>query len=184
MSQNVRIAGVDYPAVPSVTIPKTGGGNASFTDVSDTTAIASDVASGKYFYTASGVKTEGTSSGGGGGGEITQDANGYLVLSPTGGGGGGGSLTKLGTLTISASPSVIILGGIWDTSNGMKTNPGIGYASTQIDLYVAEGDTSAKFVLMDSLVPVTGHTTLSGSISKSGTYQFVMTGDASLTYYN
>lgn len=36
-------------------------------DISDTTAVASDVASGKYFYTAAGVKTAGTSSGGGGG---------------------------------------------------------------------------------------------------------------------
>ena len=36
-------------------------------DISDTTATASDVASGKYFYTSAGVKTEGTASGGGGG---------------------------------------------------------------------------------------------------------------------
>ena len=32
-------------------------------DISDTTAVASDVASGKYFYTAGGVKTAGTASG-------------------------------------------------------------------------------------------------------------------------
>lgn len=33
-------------------------------DITDTTAVASDVAAGKYFYTADGVKTEGTNSGG------------------------------------------------------------------------------------------------------------------------
>ena len=51
--------------MPAVTLPKTGGGTASFTDVTDTTASASDVASGKYFYTSAGVRTEGTGSGGG-----------------------------------------------------------------------------------------------------------------------
>lgn len=35
-------------------------------DISDTTAVAEDVAQGKYFYTADGTKAEGTSSGGGG----------------------------------------------------------------------------------------------------------------------
>ena len=66
MAQNITLLGASYSAVPSVTLPKTGGGTASFTDVTDTTATASDVASGKYFYTASGVRTQGTASGGGG----------------------------------------------------------------------------------------------------------------------
>ena len=66
MAQNITLLGASYSNVPAVTLPKTGGGTASFTDVTDTTATASDVASGKYFYDASGTRTQGTSSGGGG----------------------------------------------------------------------------------------------------------------------
>ena len=66
MAQNITLWGASYSAVPSVKLPKTGGGTASFTDVTDTTAAASDVASGKYFYTSAGVRTQGTNSGGGG----------------------------------------------------------------------------------------------------------------------
>lgn len=57
-------------------------------DITDTTAVASDVAAGKYFYDAAGVKTLGTASGGGG--EPTsiqvyleQDEDGYLLLTDT-----------------------------------------------------------------------------------------------------
>ena len=70
MSQNITLLGASYSAVPAVTLPKTGGGSATFTDVTDTTAAAADVASGKYFYTAAGVRTQGTNSGGGGASNI------------------------------------------------------------------------------------------------------------------
>lgn len=72
MAQNITLMGASYSAVPAVTLPKTGGGTASFTDVTDTTAAAADVASGKYFYTSDGVRTQGTSSGGGGESKNTQ----------------------------------------------------------------------------------------------------------------
>lgn len=65
MAQNITIMGASYSDVPSVLLPKTGGGTASFVDVTGTTAAASDVASGKLFYTALGVLTTGTASGGG-----------------------------------------------------------------------------------------------------------------------
>lgn len=64
MAQNITLMGASYSAVPGVQLPKTGGGTALFTDVTDTTAGAADVATGKYFYTAAGVRTEGTNSGG------------------------------------------------------------------------------------------------------------------------
>lgn len=89
MAQNVTIAGASYSDVPSIQVPKTGSGTATFYDISDTTASAADVAAGKYFYTAAGVKTEGTGSGGSGGEPsnmqiyIEQDEDGYLLLTDT-----------------------------------------------------------------------------------------------------
>lgn len=66
MAQNISLWGASYSAVPSVKLPKTGGGTASFVDVTPTTASASDVASGKIFFAADGTQTTGTASGGGG----------------------------------------------------------------------------------------------------------------------
>lgn len=66
MSQNITLQGASYSDVPAVELPKTGGGTATFTDVTDTTATAADVSNTKYFYTSAGVRTQGTNSGGGG----------------------------------------------------------------------------------------------------------------------
>lgn len=66
MAQNVTVAGASYTAVPAVDLPKTGGGTATFTDTSPTTAVESDVATGKIFFKADGSQATGTASGGGG----------------------------------------------------------------------------------------------------------------------
>lgn len=71
MTQNITLMGASYTDVPACTLPKTGGGMARFTDVTDTTAVAADVASGKYFYTSTGVRTLGAASGGGGTDHLT-----------------------------------------------------------------------------------------------------------------
>lgn len=60
MAQNVVINGVTYQNVPEVDMPKSGGGTAKFTDITDTTATAGDVLSSKYFYTSGGTKTQGS----------------------------------------------------------------------------------------------------------------------------
>ena len=85
MAQSVNLWGATYSDVPALDVPKTGGGTARFTDTTPTTAIESDVASGKVFIKADGSLATGTGSGGGGG-SVTQDANGYIVLPSTGGG--------------------------------------------------------------------------------------------------
>jgi hypothetical protein len=59
MAQNITIAGVQYPDVPSVNFAKTGGGTAPFFDVSDTTALAADVRAGKIFHLANGDSATG-----------------------------------------------------------------------------------------------------------------------------
>ena len=63
MSQNITLLGASYTDVPSVQLPKTGGGLASFDDTTDADALASDIAQGKTAY-VNGVKLTGTGSGG------------------------------------------------------------------------------------------------------------------------
>lgn len=116
MAQNITLLGANYSAVPQVRLPKTGGGTADFTDVTDTTATASDVASGKYFYTSSGVKTQGTSSGGG----ASNIVQGEFTTGSSGG--------TTGTFTIPYAGSgypislmVVVKGGAYNNSSSGDT---------------------------------------------------------------
>ena len=83
MSQTISLMGATYSNVPAVQLPKSPSGTATFTDVTDTTAAASDVASGKYFYTSAGVRTQGTSSGSGGSSNWTLIKSGTLTVNTT-----------------------------------------------------------------------------------------------------
>jgi len=60
MAQNITIMGGSYSDVPAVNLPKTGGGTATFTDVSDTTATDGFVADGEIYYKSSGDRSVGT----------------------------------------------------------------------------------------------------------------------------
>lgn len=64
MAQNITLLNASYSDVPAVTLPKTGGGTAKFTDVTPTTATDADVASGKVYFKADGTQSTGTNAGG------------------------------------------------------------------------------------------------------------------------
>ena len=140
MAQNITLMGASYSAVPSVNLPKTGGGTASFTDVTDTTATASDVASGKYFYTASGVRTQGTSSGGGGASNIVEGTF------TTGSSAGAHSISL--PYTGSGYPiacMVFIATGAYDSSNTSWYNSVQRYAVGQWTMHKSVQDTAPTY---------------------------------------
>lgn len=65
MAQEIMVAGAIYEGVPSVRLPDSNGVFHPFTDTSDTTAVAADVAQGKTFHLADGSAATGTAAGGG-----------------------------------------------------------------------------------------------------------------------
>jgi len=63
MAQNISLMGASYPNVPSVRLPKTGGGQATFVDVTGATLSSSDgnkVLTGQTAYGNDGNKIIGT----------------------------------------------------------------------------------------------------------------------------
>lgn len=159
--QDITLMGATYLDVPAVELPKTGGGTASFTDVTDTTAVASDVAQGKYFYLANGTKVAGTSTGGGGGGYVTQDQDGYIVLPPDGDGGGE---------SITVEPLSV-------TQNGTYTAPS-GKAYSPVTVNVSGGGTSdfKRFIERTTTNPA-----LPSDLTSIGSYAFAHYTNLALT---
>ena len=115
-ARNISLLGATYSNVPGVTLPVSGGGSATFYEVSDTTAAAADVATGKYFYTASGVKTQGTNSGGGGDSKNAQVVQGTTRTTSS-------TLTAIGAeLTVSKTGTYdVYWSGVRTTTSGSYT---------------------------------------------------------------
>lgn len=84
MAQEVMIAGALFSNVPSIKVPDSNNVFHSFVDPSDTTATASDVASGKYFYASDGTRTLGTKTDQGVSVTETSDSHGGTIIEITG----------------------------------------------------------------------------------------------------
>lgn len=83
MAQEVTLMGATYSDVPSILLPDSNSTLHQFTDVTGTTATASDVASGKVFFASDGTQTTGTASGGGGSSSWTLVASTSYQVSTT-----------------------------------------------------------------------------------------------------
>lgn len=177
MAQNITLMGASYSAVPSVLLPKTGGGTASFVDVTDTTASAADVASGKYFYAADGTRTLGTASGGGG--------SSFELLSSS-------ELTVKTTSTSAASAGTVALGSsaytkdkiIWVNirdKSGKRAGYFYGSDAFFVNYYKADGLTSTLSVPAIVLYRYTTSSALAATAGQYGVYGYSINSSGTLT---
>lgn len=177
MAQNITLLGANYSAVPSVILPKTGGGSASFVDITDTTAAASDVASGKYFYTADGTRTLGTASGGGG--------SSFELLSSS-------ELTVKTTSTSAASAGTVALGSsaytkdkiIWVNirdKSGKRAGYFFGSDAFFVNYYKADGLTTTISVPAVLCMRYTTSSALAATAGQYGVYGYSINSSGTLT---
>ena len=170
--------GATYSDVPAVQLPKSTSGTATFTDVTDTTAVASDVASGKYFYTAAGVRTQGTASGGGGGSNWTLVKSGTLTVNTTSTSAGSAGTISCGSGAWTAGDI------IWVHIRGQSgKRAGYFYGSDAIFLnYRAKnGSTSADSVPAIQYIRVDSGGTYTCATGSYGVYAYSLASDGTLT---
>ena len=131
-------------------------GSSTLIDISDTTATASDVASGKYFYTAAGQKVQGTAS------------SGSIVISDTTDSHGGTIKTITTGQTLNLQSKTVT-----PTSSQQTITPDTGYNGLS---EVIVGAVSGGYIAQDAnghiVLPPTGDipTLISKTVTQNGTY--------------
>lgn len=135
-------------------------------DISDTTATASDVASGKYFYTASGVKTQGTGSGGGSNWTLLTTKNITLSTSST-------TASDIDTINLTLSdyndPQIILWIHIRDTE-GKRAGYWYGHDAFVSNYSLADGSNNSFSIFGRVTYGVGSTGKYTGSASTYGIY--------------
>lgn len=186
MAQNVSLWGASYSNVPSIEVPKTGGGTAQFDDttIDSGAAGAADITLNKKAW-VNGVLLTGTNQGGGGteAGTVTQDANGFLVLDDDSGGKVDPSDATATVADILYPKTAYVSGGKVTGSIATKTSADLqasgatvtvpaGYYASQATKSVASGSaTPAASISATGATVTAGTNTLTFSKSVSNTPQ-------------
>ena len=150
MAQNVVINGVTYSNVPSVVIPKSGGGDATFWDTTGATGASGDVLTGKTVFGASGSVNGGMANNGSTSGTISTKAG--TVTVPAG-------YTSGGTVSIDSTEQGKLVSG--NIKSGV-TVLGVSGSATVVD--TSDADATVSHILSGKTAYVNG-TKLTGQLT-------------------
>ena len=159
MAKNVKINGVLYPSVPKVSIPLSEGqGSAEFHDISDATAAAGDIVTGKTAYAGNGLVTGSMANNGAISGTIAKVGDSYPV--PAGYHNGAGSVkispteqAKIISANIKAGVNILGVSGKNSVVDTSDATAGAGTIVSGKTAYV-NGALSTVSVSQDSLTKV------------------------------
>ena len=172
MPKNITLMGASFSDVPAVDLPQTGGGTARFIDPSPTTAIDSDVASGKIYYKSDGTQSVGTASAGQAI-VITDETDSH-----------GGTIRHINGVVVSGTKSITQNGAGIDVTEyaAVDVNVSTGTPRTSTDLTVSGATVTAPagyYASAASKSVASGSATAPATIS--GTSATVSTGTNTLT---
>ena len=138
MAQNVVINGVTYSSVPSVSIPKSGSGTATFYDTTGASATAANILSGKTAFIGSGSVSGQMANNGATGGTISTKAGSVSI--PAGYTSGGSvtiDSTEQGKITSGNIKSGVTILGVSGSSSVVDTASATASAATILTGYTA-----------------------------------------------